>query len=409
MSEYAIQVESVWKKFHRGEFHDSLRDFVPALTKRFLGRGPKRDELSEGDFWALKDVNFQVRRGEVLGIIGSNGAGKSTLLKILARIIKPNHGRVRVNGRLRALIEIAAGFHQDLTGRENIYLNGTIMGMKRREINAKFDQIVEFSGVGPFLDTPVKRYSSGMQARLGFAVAAHLDPEILLVDEVLAVGDAEFQAKCFNFIGDLRRAGAGLILISHNMHHISTYCDRCVVLDHGAMDLMGSTSECIERYRELLQGAHKESAANHYAQSKGSNRIRFLDVRLYNELGEPVDTIDPAEAVVLKIEYEAHCDCEDVELDLAIYAGPSRVFLQTSNRHLAQTLDISRGRGQLQIRFDALPANMQGLRFTVALWSPQRLELFDWHRELFVHTQGNAMSTGLAWTPVMFKVIPMAE
>ena len=167
MSDIAVEVDQVWKKFHRGEFHDSLRDFVPALARRLVGRGPKRSELAEGDFWALKDVNFQVRQGEVLGIVGCNGAGKSTLLKLLARILKPNRGGVRVNGRLGALIEVGAGFHPDLTGRENIYLNGSILGMKKQEIDRKFDRIVEFAGIGPALDTPVKRYSSGMHARAG--------------------------------------------------------------------------------------------------------------------------------------------------------------------------------------------------------------------------------------------------
>jgi lipopolysaccharide transport system ATP-binding protein len=193
MSDIAVEVSHLWKKFRRGEIHDSLRDLVPALARRVLGRGPKQRNLAEGEFWALKDVSFQLKRGEIVGIVGPNGSGKSTLLKIMSRIIRPNSGFVRVNGRLSALIEVAAGFHPDLTGRENVYLNGSILGMKTSEVKQKFDQIVEFSEIEPFIDTPVKRYSSGMYVRLAFSVAAHLEPDVLLVDEVLAVGDVRFQ------------------------------------------------------------------------------------------------------------------------------------------------------------------------------------------------------------------------
>ena len=194
MSDVALRMEHVYKKFRKGEVYNSLRDLLPALTGRMF----RQQELSESDkreFWALQDVSFEVKRGEAFGIIGHNGAGKSTALKILSRIMKPTKGRMVVNGRLSALIEVAAGFHQDLTGRENIFLNGTILGMTRREIESKLDQIIAFSGIEEFIDTPVKRYSSGMYARLGFSVAAHVDPEVLIVDEVLSVGDYAVPAK----------------------------------------------------------------------------------------------------------------------------------------------------------------------------------------------------------------------
>src|SRR5271163_1225919 len=195
MSEVAVRMEHVYKKFRKGEVFNSLRDFLPALTGRMF----RQPELSEGDkreFWALQDLSFEVKAGECFGIIGHNGAGKSTTLKILSRIMKPTKGRMVVNGRLSALIEVTAGFHQDLTGRENIFLHGTILGMTKREIQSKLDQIIAFSGIEEFIDTPVKRYSTGMYARLGFSVASHVDPEVLIVDEVLSVGDYLFQAKC---------------------------------------------------------------------------------------------------------------------------------------------------------------------------------------------------------------------
>ncbi len=251
MTDVAIEVENVWKHFRRGEVNDSLRDFIPAVAKRFFGRRKQSLELGADDFWALRDVSFQARCGEVLGIIGPNGAGKSTLLKALARIHKPNRGRIRVNGRLRALIEIGAGFHPDLTGRENVYFNGTILGMRKREITAKFDDIVEFAGIQEFIDTPVKRYSTGMQARLGFAVAAHLDPEILVVDEVLAVGDVEFQQKCLGTMSDVGRGGRTVLFVSHNMSAVRSLCDTAIMLDHGCIVASGSAGEVVESY---LQG-----------------------------------------------------------------------------------------------------------------------------------------------------------
>lgn len=291
MSDLAIEVDSVWKKFHRGEFHDSLRDFVPALARRLVGRGPKQAELSDGDFWALKDVSFQVRRGEVLGIIGRNGAGKSTLLKILSKILKPNRGQIRVSGRLRALIEVAAGFHPDLTGRENVYLNGSILGMKKREIDAKFDEIVEFSGIGEFLDTPVKRYSSGMHARLGFAVAAHLDPEILIVDEVLAVGDYKFQKKCFGKMSDVSRSGQTVLVVSHNMGSIAALCERCLWIDRGEVQMVGPTTDLIARYLTASGNSDSDGGKTEIRADRGEGILRNIapsDGCLHVRCGESV-------------------------------------------------------------------------------------------------------------------------
>src|SRR5213082_2142763 len=192
----AVVFEGIWKKFRRGERHDSLRDLVPALA-RGLARRRRPLDLAEQEFWAVRDVSFEVGAGEALGIIGPNGAGKSTILKLLTKILRPTRGRVEMRGRVGALIEVAAGFHPDLTGRENVFLQGAVMGMKRAEIQMRFDEIVDFAGVSEFIDTPVKRYSSGMNARLGFSIAAHLMPDVLIIDEVLSVGDMAFQERCF--------------------------------------------------------------------------------------------------------------------------------------------------------------------------------------------------------------------
>ena len=248
MAEPAIVFDHVWKKFRRGERHDSLRDLLPATARRLFTRAPSALDLEAEEFWVLRDVSFEVAPGEVLGIIGSNGAGKSTTLKLLTRILKPTSGTCRIRGRVGALIEVAAGFHQDLTGRENIYLQGAIMGMKRADIMRKLDDIVDFSGIASFIDTPVKRYSSGMNARLGFSIAAFLDPEVLLIDEVLAVGDFTFQQKCFERLAEFRRSGIAIAFVSHNMQAIAMLCDRAVLLRAGQSPLLGSVADVTAAY-----------------------------------------------------------------------------------------------------------------------------------------------------------------
>jgi lipopolysaccharide transport system ATP-binding protein len=248
MSEGRVVFDHVSKKFRRGEPHDSLRDLIPAMAASLFRTSRKEDALANEEFWALKDVSFEVRPGETLGIIGRNGAGKSTTLKLLTRILKPTLGRSEVRGRVGALIELAAGFHPDLTGRENVFLQGAIMGMRRHEIQKHFDEIVDFAGVGEFIDTPVKRYSSGMQARLGFSVAAHLEPDVLLIDEVLAVGDLSFQQKCYERLREYRKSGVAIAFVSHNMQAISLLCDRVLYLQPGGPPKTGTVGDMVTAY-----------------------------------------------------------------------------------------------------------------------------------------------------------------
>src|ERR1700674_2499904 len=232
MSDVALRMEHIYKKFRKGEIYNSLRDFLPAMTGKMF-QGQELDASDKREFWALQDISFEVKRGESLGIIGRNGAGKSTALKILSRIMKPTQGHMVVQGRLSALIEVTAGFHPDLTGMENIFLHGTILGMSKREIQSKLDQIIAFSGIEEFIDTPVKRYSSGMFARLGFSVAAHVDPDVLIVDEVLSVGDSAFQQKCIERMREVLRSGAAVLFVSHNLKVVSEFCHRCLLLEKG--------------------------------------------------------------------------------------------------------------------------------------------------------------------------------
>jgi lipopolysaccharide transport system ATP-binding protein len=293
MSDLVIRAEGLGKKYVIGhdaqqERYTALREVWARTTKRFarsalaMARGR---ELVPGDsveeFWALKDVSFELKRGEVIGVIGRNGAGKSTLLKILSRITEPSAGRVEIKGRVASLLEVGTGFHPELTGRENIYLNGAILGMTRAEIKRKFDEIVAFAEIEKFLDTPVKRYSSGMYVRLAFAVAAHLEPEILVVDEVLAVGDAEFQRKCLGKMGDVAQSGRTILFVSHNMQAIRQLCRGVVWLENGRVAGIGA-DEVIGRY--LLAGKHIESLrelneAIAHVPADPAFRLREVDVR----------------------------------------------------------------------------------------------------------------------------------
>jgi lipopolysaccharide transport system ATP-binding protein len=255
-----IVCDHVWKKFRKGEVHDSLRDLVPALTRRLLGRAPKSSELTGREFWALQDVSFEVSPGEALGIIGANGAGKSTVLKTISKILRPNRGHCFVRGRIGALIEVSAGFHPDLSGRENIFLQGAIMNMPLELTKQRFDEIVEFSGIGDFLDTPVKRYSSGMNARLGFSIAAHLNPDVLIIDEVLSVGDYAFQIRAFDRIGALARSGIPVVVVSHQLDRIADLCTKAILLERGKVVAAGTPTECIGRY--VLGQSHTGDATD---------------------------------------------------------------------------------------------------------------------------------------------------
>jgi lipopolysaccharide transport system ATP-binding protein len=294
MSDVALEFNDVWKKFKRGEKFHSLRDLIPAMTKRlFLGN--HRGELEEQEFWALQGVSFQVRRGEALGVIGPNGAGKSTILKLLSGIMRPNKGEIKVNGRLSALIEVGAGFHPDLTGRENIYLNGAILGMKKSEIDKKFDEIVEFSGVQEFIDTPVKQYSSGMYARLGFSVAAHVNPDILLVDEVLSVGDLQFQEKCINKMLSLKEEGIPIVFVSHNLQSIQLLCKRAILLRIGKISKEGSVETVLSEYL-FPKGITTDSLSE----------CSITDVTCLNSLGEKSNVFKAGERVILKFNIRAN-------------------------------------------------------------------------------------------------------
>jgi homopolymeric O-antigen transport system ATP-binding protein len=305
MSTIAIQAANLSKKYeiavgkHR---HDTLRDQISDSVRSLFLRNGGRGQREI--FWALKNVSFEVKTGEVLGIIGRNGAGKSTLLKILSRITKPTEGSAEIRGRVGSLLEVGTGFHGELTGRENIYLNGAILGMKKAEIDRKFDQIVDFSGVEKFIDTPVKRYSSGMYVRLAFAVAAHLEPDILIVDEVLAVGDASFQKKCLGKMQDVGKEGRTVIFVSHNMPAISRLCKRVILLNDGKILHDGPAHRVVSAY---LQSGLGMTSAREYSDPKtapGNDIVRVRAVRVRREDGQISDIADIRRPIGVEMEYE---------------------------------------------------------------------------------------------------------
>ena len=298
MTEPAICAHHVFKKFRRGEQFDSLRDLVAA---RLLRRRSNPGRVA-AEFWALHDVSFEVRPGEAFGIIGPNGAGKSTMLKLLAGIMRPNEGRVDIRGRVSALIELGAGFHGDLTGRENIYLNGSILGMPRAEVRQKFDEIVDFAGIRDFLDTPIKRYSSGMHARLGFAIAAHVDPQVLLVDEVLSVGDRVFRAKCMEKMRAFLKQGVAVVFVSHDLSAVTRFCSRAMVLSKGQESFCGRSAEAVTHYYQacsdvlVVRGPREGPTA------------RVVDVRLSDLFGNSLTTVSPGETI--RFRYEVAFDVD---------------------------------------------------------------------------------------------------
>lgn len=316
MSNIAIKVENLAKRYRIGlkeELHDTISGSFAAWIKSPLSNFRRVQKLSKFDenghsediIWALKDVSFEVSEGEIVGIIGRNGAGKSTLLKILARITEPTSGKAFVNGRVASLLEVGTGFHPELTGRENIFLNGTILGMTKQEIERKFDEIVDFSEIEKFIDTPVKRYSSGMRVRLAFAVAAHLEPEILLVDEVLAVGDTGFQKKCLGKIGEVAGEGRTVLFVTHNMSTLSSLCKRTLLLNNGQKKSDGPTSSIVKEYLSLNS---TKSTGNHgevYFHNKDSADRPFVlhALRTLDEKGNKRKDFMNSESVIVEFEF----------------------------------------------------------------------------------------------------------
>lgn len=310
MSDVVIRVENLSKLYRLGELHKQTNSFRDRVTQALSRLAPKNRRSSVGShpsntsIWALKNISFDVKQGDVLGIIGRNGAGKSTLLKILSRITKPTEGKAWINGRVGSLLEVGTGFHQELTGRENVFLNGAVLGMRRAEIEQKFDEIVAFSEIEKFIDTPVKRYSSGMQVRLAFAVAAHLEPEILLIDEVLAVGDANFQKKCLGKMSKVAKEGRTVLFVSHNMSSIVRLCDRTILLNEGCIVKRGLSIQVVNDYLRTGLGTKSKQNWPDINKAPGNDIVRLRAVRVLTEDGQIRGTFDVTQKFGIEMEYE---------------------------------------------------------------------------------------------------------
>lgn len=320
--EPVIKIENLGKKYflshHTKEGYNTLRDTIAGNIKSLLSGKRKTGNYSE-EFWALKDISFEINQGEKIGIIGRNGAGKSTLLKILSQITEPTTGKVTIHGSMASLLEVGTGFHPELSGRENIFLNGAILGMSRNEIESKFDEIVAFAEVEKFLDTPVKRYSSGMYVRLAFSVAAHLDPDILIIDEVLAVGDAAFQKKCLNKIEEISGRGKTVLFVSHNMSTVMKLCDKAILLNGGKMEAWGEVEKVVDKYFRSNMGTSARRIWDREAK-KGENEIvRLLETRVHDENFQIHENYDITKPIGISMDYEVLNDGEKYTHSFNVY------------------------------------------------------------------------------------------
>ncbi|MDH3197021.1 MAG: ABC transporter ATP-binding protein [Candidatus Krumholzibacteria bacterium] len=407
----AIRVENLSKQYRLGALkHETmLRDvIVNALRMR-------RRRRDVNTILALDDVSFSVEEGEVVGIVGRNGAGKSTLLKILSRITYPTAGRVRVRGRVASLIEVGTGFHDELTGRENIYLNGSILGMRKREIEERFSKIVDFAGVEKFIDTPIKRYSSGMRLRLGFAVAAHMDPDVLFVDEVLAVGDAEFQKRCLNAMDDLRSGGRTVLFVSHNMSAIESLCPRTIWVDAGKLREDGPSGEVIHSYLTTFAEASGDGHDLTQIAGRGGNgaarytRIEFMDAE-----GNPVTVFRTGEPLRARLHFQVHEAVKDPRFALRVFSDMGALIATISSYVAGCTIaGMQPGSGYIDLVIPSLP--LLPRRYYVSLWlvmPGQPYDILDHCLALDVDVptsgvhKGRGMHSrwGLIWVPSEWRV-----
>ncbi|MFQ5578414.1 MAG: ABC transporter ATP-binding protein, partial [Anaerolineae bacterium] len=339
MSDVAIRIENLSKQYRIGRLqqrHDSLQEMIMAGVRAPLNRFRQNARATaapdEETIWALRDVSFSVKPGEVVGIIGRNGAGKSTLLKILSQITEPTFGQAVIHGRVNSLLEVGTGFHPELTGRENIYFNGAILGMKKAEIDRKFDEIVDFSGVEKFIDTPVKRYSSGMKVRLAFSVAAHLEPEILLVDEVLAVGDAAFQRKCLGKMEDVAQGGRTVLFVSHNMGAVQTLCRRGIFLHNSSVHIDSSAAEAVRTYLKMLEQAAPRNLAER-TDRRGKGQVRLAMVEIFDANGLPSTNLITGGQAQFRFHLnKMQLDVSNINVDFTIYddSGQSIVYFSSA-------------------------------------------------------------------------------
>ena len=398
MTNPVIRVENLGKKYIIGhqkqEKYTALRDVIANGVKS-LGKKSSKTQKNTEEFWALKDVSFEIKQGDRVGIIGRNGAGKSTLLKILSRITEPTKGKIKIRGRVASLLEVGTGFHPELTGRENIFLNGAILGMSKVEIKKKFDEIVAFAEVEKFLDTPVKRYSSGMYVRLAFAVAAHLEPEILVVDEVLAVGDSAFQKKCLGKMEEVGKEGRTVIFVSHNMAAVSNLCSKGLVLVEGKRELYSSIDRAVLFYTDnTLKNIILKSLKTRLDR-KGSGKAKFIDVSLCNAQKEIINNAFSGQKLMLKIEIDSKIEIKDgILIALGIKDKQGQYLFHCSTNAVDWEAKIIRGINIFYCHIPKLPLTIGN--YWVDMYCKIRNEIADWILDGFSFevNEGDFFETG---------------
>lgn len=396
MNDVAVSASGVWKNFRL--YHERNR-FIKAAILR--GRRARYEE-----FWALQDVSFEVRHGSTFGIIGSNGSGKSTMLKCLAGILYPERGEVKVQGRLAALLELGAGFHPELSGRENVFLNGAILGMGKKDLAKKFDSIVDFAGLEKFIDSPVKNYSSGMMVRLGFSVASHVEPEILLIDEVLSVGDQAFQRKSLEKIEEFRREGRTIIFVSHGLLHVLQLCKEVAWLEFGQLRRIGDAQEVIAEYTGESYG---ESVNTETSLGKrwGTGKAGITAIEISNDIGNRIEKIESGEGLVMRVSYDAHAVIEDLVVFVKISTLGGVDVWSTSTRTNGVALPRVIGAGAVELRIPSLPLLEGTYLVSAALRNGRETVEFDhWeHGHKFDVHQVNLFDEGIVKIPSKWKSV----
>ena len=395
MSETLVKIEDVSKKFCRN-LKRSLWYGMKDLGSELIGLSHNDNgRLRKDEFWAVKDVSFELKRGDFLGLIGRNGAGKTTLLRMLNGLIKPDRGRIEMCGRVGALIALGAGFNPILTGRENIYVNAAVLGIRRKEIDARFDEIVEFAELGEFIDAPVQSYSSGMAVRLGFAVATALKPDILLLDEILAVGDEGFQKKCFDRMGELKKSGTAILFVSHNMHAISAFSSKVILMMDGHHREYEDTFAGVRAYSKLFM---KNSNQEIVTISSGNDSIRFDHVDINSKVLRPGDSIE------LNLIYDARADYLDAEVEIAIVISQEiSMHFQATNKAYNKIINITKETTSLSIKINDVRVNSATGWIHNGVWSHNREENLFWCK-IPVVFQGVDHATGNTFLEVLYEV-----
>ena len=404
MSEPAIRVDGVSKRFRL--YHERNQSLKASVMR---GRRARYEE-----FWALKDVSFEVPVGSTFGLIGENGSGKSTMLKCMARILRPEKGSITLDGKMSALLELGAGFHPELSGRENVFLNGAILGLSKKQLQARFDEIVDFAGIEQFIDSPVKNYSSGMYVRLGFSVAINVDPDVLLIDEVLAVGDADFQRKCSEKIADFRQQGKTIVIVSHSLPSVRALCDEVALLEHGQLRDLGSAGRVIDHY---LADAFSDRTDQGGHSRWGSGEVRVEAVELLDARGEPRDRVRTGDEITLRFHYRAREPVTDVMIGMALETVEGVAVSGPNTRDAGLRCDRLVGDGHVDLKIPRLMLLGGTYDVTAAVYSADGLHPFDHVPHLFrfdVDTgdpleENGVVSLGGTWEGEALRALEIRE